>query len=369
MHGRDARLNPAARLQLPLHSPFVTRSTLRTLLVLACALSCAGLVAGCGGSGGGRPSAKRTLQQSLGTSAKSIDRGRLDATLRLDPEGLLKLGGPISVRLSGPFAAPTRRTLPRFDLAFLATLGGQRFSGSAISTGRKGFVRLDDGTYAIDDATMAELRRQATRAALRPQAGLRALGIDPLRWISDPERKGRERVGGVDTVRIAGNVDVRRLLADLGALLRNAGGGGAGSATLLTPQLREQIAGAVRSAKVDVWTGAGDKLLRQIAVAVVFAFKKGEQSPIPGLDGGRLTLRARLDDVNGAPVRVPAPSRARPLSRLTGRGGLSNFLDGIGAGLTGGVGPGEPGAALLGCITTAGGSSSSAVRCVSKLAP
>lgn len=346
----------------------MTRPTPRILLALACGLLCAAVLAACGGSGGDEPSARRTLRESLGTSAKSIDRGRLSATLRLDPEGLLKLGGPISVRLSGPFAAPTRRSLPRFDLAFLATLAGQRFTGSAISTGSRGYVRLGGGTYAIDGATMARLRREAAGAAAEPQAGLRSLGIDPLRWIGDPERRGRERVGGVETERIAGKVDVRRLLADLGTLLRNAGGAGGGE-TLLTPQLRDRIAAAVRSAKVDLWTGADDRLLRQIAVAVVFAFEDGRQSPIPGLDGGRLTLRARLDDVNGAPVRIATPANARPLSRLTGEGGLSAFLHGVGAGLTGGVGPGGRGAGLLRCITTAGGSSADVVRCASRLAP
>jgi ABC-type amino acid transport substrate-binding protein len=345
----------------------VTRSTLRALLVLACALPCAALLAACGSSDTPNDAAaERTLQQTFGSSSTSIERGRLAATLRLEPEGLLKLGGPISVRLTGPFEAPSRRTLPRFDLAFLTTLAGQHFSGSAISTGTKGFLKLDDRTYAVDDAFVTKLRAGLGDAAAEPQAGLKALGIDPLRWITGPQSKGEERVAGVDTVRIGGDVDVSRLLADLGTLLDKAGGAGA---SLLTPQLRTQIAEAVKSAKVDVWTGAGDKLLRQLAVVVTFAFKDGSQSPIAGLEGGRITLRARLDDVNGAPVRVTAPQDARPLSELTGEGGMSRFLQGVGAGVTGGVGPGDDGAAFLRCITQAGGASAEIVRCASKLSP
>jgi hypothetical protein len=344
----------------------VNRPPPRILAAVACALLCAVLLGACGGSGSNdEESARRTLQQALGTSTASIERGRLTATFRLDPEGLLKLGGPISVRLTGPFAAPTRRSMPRFDLAFLATLGGQRFAGSAISTGRRGFVRLDDRAYALSGAEVAKLRRGAGEAAANPRAALRSLGIDPVRWIRNPQRKGEERVAGVPTVRIAGTVDARRLLADVGRLLDRGGAGGG----VLTPQMRARIAEAVKSSKVDVWTGAKDKLLRQIAVVVSFAFDGAAQSPIPGLDGGRIALRARLDDVNGTPVQVGAPAGARPIERLTGRGGLSRFLSGVGAGLTGGVGPGDPGAALLRCITQAGGSSVSAVRCVSKLAP
>jgi hypothetical protein len=344
------------------------RSTLRALLVLACGVACAALLVACGGGSNATSdaSAERTLKQTFGASARSIDRGRVAATLRLDPEGLLKLGGPMSVRLTGPFAAPTRRNLPRFDLAFLATLAGQRFSGSAISTGTKGFLKLDDRTYAVDDALVAKLRKDLGSAAAKPQAGLKALGIDPLRWITNPERKGRERIAGIETERIGGAVNVPRLLADLGRLLDKAGGSGS---TVFTPQLRTQISDAVKSAKVDVWTGADDKLLRQLAVVVTFAFKDSSQSPIPGLDGGRITLRARLDDVNGAPVKIRAPSGARPLEQLTGKGGVNRFLQGIGAGITGGVGPGDAGAALLRCVTQAGGKSAEVVRCASKLAP
>jgi hypothetical protein len=327
---------------------------------------CAVLLA-CGGSDTTSDAgAEHTLKQTFGTSAGSIDRGRVAATVRLDPEGLLKLGGPISVRLTGPFAAPTRRDLPRFDLAFLATLAGQRFRGSAISTGSKGFLKLDGRTYAVEDAFVARLRKGLGKAAAEPQAGLRALGIDPLRWITNPESKGQERVGGAQTDRIGGTVDVPRLLADLGTLLDKAGGAGS---SFLTPALRSQIGDAVKSAKADVWTGADDKLLRQLAVVVTFAFKDSSQSPIPGLDGGRITLRARLDDINGTPVQISAPTRARPLAQLTGRGGLRTFLQGIGAGITGGVGPGDAGAALLRCITQAGGASAEVVRCTSKLAP
>lgn len=344
----------------------MTRSTLRALLVLVCCGLCALLVASCGGSDdSGDAAAERTLQQTFGTSAKSIDRGRVAATLRLDPEGLLKLGGPISVRLSGPFAAPRRHDLPRFDLAFLATLAGQHFRGSAISTGTKGFLELDGRPYAIDDAFVAKLRKGLGTAAAQPQTGLKALGIDPLRWIENPERKGQERIAGVETERIGGTVDVPRLLADLDTLLQRAGGTGAG---IFTPQLRTQIGDAVKSAKADVWTDADDKLVRQLAVVVTFAFKDASQSPIPGLEGGRLSLRARLDDINGAPVRISAPNDARPLAQLTGEGGLNTFLQGIGAGITGGVGPGAAGAALLRCVTQADGTSAEVVRCASKLA-
>jgi hypothetical protein len=343
----------------------VTRSSPRVLLALTCTVLCTALLAACGGSGDGdgagktaKPaSAQAALEKTFESSTTSVDRARVTADVRLDPKGLLELGGPIAVRVTGPFAAPSSSAPARFDLAFRATLGGQKFSGAVISTGAKRFLKLDDSTYTLG------AQKQAGGTAGGPHPGLKSLGIDPLRWITKPRDRGSERVAGVDTRRIAGDVDARRLLADVGTLLDKAGGA---NGSFLSPGLLRQIGDAVKSARVDVWTGADDSILRQIAVVATFAFKSA-QSPIVGLDGGRLSFRVRLDDVNGAPLRIATPPSPRPLSEVTGEGGLRAVLAGIGAGLTGGIGGGA--IELVGCVTKAGGSSVDLVRCVSKLGP
>ncbi|MEA2195094.1 MAG: hypothetical protein QOG42_1528, partial [Solirubrobacteraceae bacterium] len=201
-------------------------------------------------------------------------------------------------------------------------------------------------------------------AADKKQPGLKALGIDPLRWISGAQERGKERIAGVDTTRISGNVETAKLLEDLDRLLTKAGGSG-GAAGLLSPKTRQQISDGVKSAKVDIWTGTGDKILRQLAVRINFAFKNGE-TPIAGLDAGKIDLRLRLDDVNKTKVGVTAPANARPLADLTG-GSISDFLTGIGNGLTG-KGSSIAGAPFLKCITGAHGKTAPLVSCVSKLA-
>ncbi len=142
--------------------------------------------------------------------------------------------------------------------------------------------------------------------------------------------------------------------------------GGAGGGGLLTPELRTQIAGAVKSTKVDVWTGTTDNILRQLVAVIDFAFKTGT-SPIPGLDGGRVTLRLRLDGVNATTVKPAAPRNARPLSDLTGEGGLGALLSGLAAGVLGGTGGGDGGDAFLKCLSSASGATADIVECTSKL--
>ena len=344
----------------------MTRSLRHVLAALACATLCAGLLGACGGDDKlGDSGAQALLQQTFASSASAIDDGRLNLAFRLDPKGLLALGGPIKLDLSGPFAAPSGGRLPLFDVDFGATLAGQRFGGAILSTGRAAFVRLDGTDYKIDRGFVAKLRSGLAGVGDKQQPGLRALGIDPLRWVSGAQERGEERVAGVDTTRISANVNVEKLLADIDRLLTKAGGAGAG-ADLLSPRLRKQISDAVKTAKVDIWTGTEDKILRQIAVRIDFAFKQGE-SPVTGLDAGKIDLRLRLSDVNRTKVDVRAPADAHPLEELTGRGGIASFLRGIGKGLSG-TGGAVAGGQFLACITGASSDTASLVRCISDLA-
>jgi len=340
----------------------MNRFALRAFLLLACGLIAAGALVACGGGDEKDPGAQQLIDETFGASTTAIVRAKVNASLELDPEGLLRLGGPIKLKVTGPFALSGKPRVPRFDFDIAARLASQNFTGGVVSTGKKGFVRLDDRAYTVDDAFVSNLRKSIGSATKK--GGLTALGVDPRQWISDPEVKGTERVAGVDSRRVGGNVDVARMLGDVSELLDRVTGSGGGG--FLSPELRKTLSAAVDSAKVDVWTGEADRLLRQILVTIDFAFKDGQQSPITGLDGGKLTIRLRLDDVNGAPVKIAAPSGARSLSKLTRDKNLGAFLKGLGSSITGGS-KGDGGTAFLRCLTGAGGKSAEIVRCASKL--
>jgi hypothetical protein len=327
---------------------------------------CAAALAACGGADEGDDAAEQAIAQTFSSSASSIERAKINARLQLDPEGLLAIGGPIVLEVTGPFSVAGGGS-PQLDLAFAATLAGEQYDGAIISTAKKNFLKLDDRTYSIDDGFVSKLRGGTQKAR---KSGLKdTLGIDPNAWIRNPQTKGNEQVGGVETDRIGGDVDASKLLTDLATLLDKLGGSSSKrGGGFLTPKLRKQIADAVKSAKIDVWTGAKDKILRQIAVAIQFEFRPDAKPPIAGLEAGKINIRLRLDDVNGAPVKVSAPKNARPLSKLTG-GGLQTFIAGLGASLTGSAKGGVGGPPLLGCLTKANGRSVAIVRCVSKLAP
>jgi hypothetical protein len=355
-------LQKSLSLQSPLQErrPTVNRPTLRAVLFVAGAMLCAGLLAGCGDADDapGSAAAAGTLKQTVAATSK-LDSARLTASFELAPEGMLALGGPISLRASGPFAAGAKGELPRLELDVAGTLARNNLTARAISTGKQAFLRIDGRDYEIDQDFIDALRSHGTGTSKKRHAGLASLGLDPSAWIADPQDKGTAAVGGARTQRIAGTIDVKRLLDDVAKLL----GGNDG---LLTPKLRAQIESAVKTTKVDVWTGATDQILRQLVAVIDFAFKTGA-SPISGLDGGRITLRVRLDDVNATTVKPATPKHARPLSDLTGEGGLGALLSGLGTGILSGTGDG--GEAFLECLSSAGGKTADIVECTSKLAP
>ncbi len=349
----------------------MNRQALRAVLTVACAALCGGLLASCGDADDapGAAAVATSIDQTVAATSK-LDSARLTASLQLDPEGLLALGGPIALRASGPFAAGAKGELPRLELAVGGTLARKNLSARAISTGKRAYLQIDGRDYRIDQDFIDSLRshdRSAASAdgARKPHPGLASLGLDPSAWIKDPQDKGTAAVGGVPTQRIAGSIDVKRLLDDVAKLLGGDGG-------LLAPKLRAQIAAAVTSTKVDLWTGATDRILRQLVAVVDFAFKTGA-SPISGLDGGRVTLRLRLDDVDATTVTPAAPKNARPLSDLTGEGGLRALLSGLGSGVLGGTGGGgdggDGGDAFLRCLNSGSGKTADIVECASKLAP
>lgn len=277
---------------------------------LACGLLCVLALAACGGDGAGdSTAAKDLLEQTFAKTASDLKSGRLVVDGKLAPEGVLALGGPITLKVSGPFSYMRARQLPSFDLAAQARIAGRRLPAGAISDGKHAFLVFDGDHYAVDGKRLGKLRARSAAG------GIAALGIDPRRWIKDAQEKGSQRLGGVDTVRIAGGVDVPALLADVEQLVGRLPAPKQGST-----QQRKRITEAVKSARVELWSGKQDKILRQLLVRVEFDFPAGSEPPIMGLDKGMIELRARVFDVNAARVKVSAPARARPLSKLRDSG-------------------------------------------------
>lgn len=304
-----------------------SRRNLLILLVLALLLPGLALSA-CGGDddGGGGDDVASVLKDTFG-SDEPVKSGKLNVAVALDAKGVASLQGPVALKLSGPFQSNGDDKLPTFDFDLALQAAGQSFTAGAISTGDAGFLTVQGQNFAVGKELFENFRtgyQQAQKEADKEENGttFKALGIDPLRWLEGAEKAGTEKVGGADTTHITATIDVPKFLLDINTLLEKAdqiGVAGAQNAQVpstLTAEQRKQIAEAVKSAEVDVYTGEEDRLLRRLAVVLTFDVPEASRKDVGGLQSGTLKLDLTIADLNQK-QSVTAPKNARPLEELT----------------------------------------------------
>jgi hypothetical protein len=269
-----------------------------------------------------RPDVAEVLRQTFGED-KDIKSGRLDVSARLDAQGLAQLQGPVSLRLAGPFVSTKPDELPRFDFEGELDAGGQTLRAGATSTGEKGFISFQGQAYALTEELYAELKKGYAEENAQNKGeddegiSFKSLGVDPQRWLRDPKYVGKEQVGGAETFHIRSGIDVPRLLDDLNRVLARAEQVQGQRARQLTEQERQQIAEAVGDARMEVWTGEEDKILRRINVRLRFEVPEAAQQQAQGLTGGTLRFDLAFGAINEE-QEIREPEGAKPLAELTG---------------------------------------------------
>lgn len=381
--------------------PFVTvalvitiRRPIAALLALVAVLALAGGLAACGGSSSSNAGAQELLAQTFGPD-KPVRSGKLDLGLNLDLKGVKNLGGPVVITLKGPFQSAGKGKLPSFDFSATLAAAGQNLSAGAVSTGDKGFVRFQGKSYVLSDPIFASFKQgyeKAQNQTTKKSSGtsLRALGIDPRRWLKDATKAGEEKVGGADTVHIKAAIDVPKFLDDVNTLLARAdrigvaGSTGSKVPSKLTDQQRQQIERAVKSARIDVWTGKDDTTLRKLAIVVDLDVPADARNKAGGLTTGRVSFNLAIAELNKDQT-ISAPAGARPLTELTaqfssllgaatGSGGTSSGSSGSGASTPTTSTPAAPGAtsgsapkAYLDCLQKAGSDVAAVQKCAALL--
>ena len=287
--------------------------------MLCLALLSVGGLAACGEE----ESVAEILEQTFAGQEEQFTSGRLAVGLRLTPTGGRPEGGTgsLSARLEGPFvAAEGDEGVPRFDLELSLDAGPASQSAGLVSTGDALFARVQGQTVQLPDAQFQEFAR-STRESRNQGGGeggaptFASLGINPRGWLTDPRRVGSEEIAGTETIHIRADIDVARLLADVDRLLAQAArlGVGEGQAPRsLTAQQRELITQAVRSARMDVWTGEDDKVLRRLRVEVAYAVPEQAREQI-GLGQGTLALELSVSELNEEQeIEVPENATRAP---------------------------------------------------------
>jgi hypothetical protein len=293
--------------------------------VIAASLGAVALLGGFGGCSASSSSPQVLLKETF-DSRTAIESGHIDLSLTLSGSGSSALKTPVSVTLAGPFQSVDPHKLPRFDLQAGLTVAAHTLRIGAVSTTDHFFIQLDGTSFLAPESTVTALRAAYAHAGAKPASDtsptFSALGIDPGRWLSDPVDAGTVEIAGVETVHLVATLDVARFLADASRLSSDSNalelGGRNGSATgLLSPETILALAHAVRSARVDVYTGKQDHLLRRMVLTAVLGSSGAGRATLEGLRTATLHLYLQFSDLN-RPQSIAAPSSARPLSELVG---------------------------------------------------
>lgn len=279
---------------------------MKQFVLIACL---AAAVAGCGGDSGTSNPGQALAQ----TAAKlgEIKSGTLHFQLSVDPH---EEGGSFGFELEGPFALGKPGKLPVAEIDYTQTAGDERETVTLTSTGEHAFITVDGTAYELSSDQADELRSSGEAVGGQGESGgLNELRIDD--WIRDAKSSDGGDVGGTDTDKIEADLDIVAAVNDLIQVARDFGG------PELDPvegQEAEQLRAAVRDAKLEVWTGDKDRLLRRLEIEADFDPQLPE-----GLDelaraaGSKVTFELGIDDPN-EPVEVEPPENPRPAAEYPG---------------------------------------------------
>jgi hypothetical protein len=252
------------------------------------------VLTGCGGNGDATSVLSKTAA-GLG----DVRSGKLGFSLLVTPRGD-SAGPPFGFKLAGPFSTQ-KGSLPVTKIDYTQIANGKSQTVTFTSTGAKGYLTLDGTTYELPTARLGPIR--SVMSSFGGNGKGRSLPVD--RWIRDAKVSDGGTVGGVATDHVQGGFDIARAAEDLGSqVLGNRS---------LSDRERKQLADAMRSATIDVWSGKKDHLLRRLTIDVDLGFDVPTdlRAALGKLVGARITLDMTVTDPN-RPVSVTAPPNPKP---------------------------------------------------------
>jgi hypothetical protein len=244
------------------------------------------------------------------------------------PRGSSTIKQPLELSFGGPFTRGGAGKPPESD--FTITISGQGHHGSlqVISAGGKGYITVSGQSYELPASNFKSVESGlgslpssgGTSGVKTDTSALSKLGIHPLDWLSDPKIVMRKSsIGGGATTWIHATVDTTAMLQDLSKLLAKSGSLGIAGANSLPKSIsattRKRLAKALGSPTFNVWTGASDKILRNLIVRATIPITGQTRTGLGGTTSVVVTLAFGYTEVN-QPQTITAPTSVEPYSVL-----------------------------------------------------
>jgi hypothetical protein len=293
-------------------------------------------IAACGGGSSSSTSTadpQQVLNETFSNS-KSVNSGKLDLELSADVQG--NQAGSFQASISGPFeSGGNAGALPQFDLT--GKLSGSApglpaisFEGGLVATKSAAYVEYQGTAYQVPSALFSEIKAAVAQAAQSQKGSQQGLGsalsqagVKPIEWFSNLTDKGTATISGTDTDHVTGDVDVAKLVTDL-RKLSALSGSISGQSQAISPRQLQQLQQSVKTARVDVYSGQDDHLLRKLAVSLDLAPPNGVQSSVSNIS---INFSLTLSDLN-QPETISAPQNVKQIPRPVLRGLLQGLASG-----------------------------------------
>jgi len=307
--------------------------TFRSLALTAVAAGALGL-SGCGGDD--------SSSGNAGASTSSDPNTLLVSTFKPGESSKIK-SGTIELKVSGSLSGtPSGHgeasaviklneakdgEIPEFS-ADVAVKGEQDggpkidFKAGGVFVDNRFYVTYDGENYDVGEElskrAMASLQQsidQSNTGDKDSKELLGKLGLNPDTWLTDPKVDGEEEIGGVDTYKITGEVNIKAIVPDILEAAKKAQsltpGGGRQKVPTVTDAELDKVSKQIEKLDVAIWTGKEDNILRQVTIDLAINGTKEDQKLAGKL---RLTLTYVNEEQD-----IKAPSDTKPITDLMPR--------------------------------------------------
>ena len=270
---------------------------MRLLRLFALPLAAA-LALALGGCGSGESDNPTEVLNETSSNLGEVQSGELNLRVVASSEE-----NEIGFELEGPFDLGDKEGLPVAEIEYTQIAGQESATATFISTGEEAFVSIDDETYRLPEDQVSGFTAGGTEGGSEALGDLRIDG-----WLENPELSDGGEVDGVETDKIVADLDPVAAANDLLALVAALQGE---DATVLAGRSAEQLERAVKSSRIEVYTGKDDRILRRLVLEADFAAELPAQLEGLTLPEAHFELLLELSDPNGD-VEVETPTDAQP---------------------------------------------------------
>ena len=322
-------------------------SRLRFLIALAALAALTAVLAACGDDGSDNSDANPKAVVEKAT-LEGIESGEVDLSLEVKASG--KEGGDLTVSLSGPFQSAEEGGKPQFDLD--AEVSGEMqgepvdFDGGLVLLPSSAYVNYEGTEYEVDPTTFSFVESAINQAQQKGGGGQGsaacqnvAEGTDLSSFIDNLKNEGSADVGGTETTKLSGDLDVSGAIDTFESLTEDPACSAQLEAAGEIPspaelaEAEKELNRSLKTAHVELYVG-DDDIVRRIVADLTLEPKESDGGP-SNVD---VALDLTLTGVNES-QEIPVPDNAKPLSDLFLKLGV-NPLELAGA-LQGGEGLGS----------------------------